>query len=326
MNQKNYNTFVELKKYVIIEITNIKKKIMKFLFELYYEKTKGYYPFFEFCPKQYREYFLQRRYQEALGKSINLHNPETFNEKTRWLLENEKLELKTKFADKIQAKEYVSKNIGEQYVAKLYGVWDKFSNIDFDSLPESFALKANHGWRMNAFIHNKEKALKKSYKNLKKTFDAWMDTNFEYASMEMQYRDIEHKIFAEELLIDNSKSVCGQFLIHCFNGKPKFIEVTPRYFSQVELSSTPVYDKEWNLQPFYFSPRTRLKEVENPLFLDELIYISEKLSKDFSYVRIDFLTYKNRFIFSEMTFSPYASMVKFTPEEYDNILGSMINI
>ncbi len=300
---------------------------MKFLFDIYYKKTKGFYPFFEFCPEEYQEYFLQKRYKDAIGKEVDLKNPHTFNEKVRWLITNEKLDLKTQFADKIKAKKYVEENIGKEYVAELYGVWEKFSDIDFDKLPEKFALKVNHGWRMNAFIYNKSSVVKNKYKKLKNTFEDWMKTNFEYASLEAQYKNIERKIYAEELIKPDPKNNYGQFQLHCFNGEPKYIEVTPPMDpNENNLPATPVYSIDWALQPFHISFRTCYREVEKPPYLDEMLKIARTLSREFSYVRVDFLPHKDKFVFSELTFSPYAALVKFTPQEYDDILGDMIKL
>lgn len=300
---------------------------MKFIFDIYYKKTKGNYPFFEFCPDEYKEHFLQKRYVDAIGKEIDLKNPKTFNEKVRWLINNEKLDLKTKFADKLQAKKYVKENIGKEYVAELYGDWAKFSDIDFNTLPNAFALKMNHGWRMNAFIHNKDMAIKNKYDKLKKTFDDWMQTNFEYASLEPQYKNIEHKIYAEELISADSTNRYGQFLIHCFNGEPKFIEITPPIRqAEQDINSTPVYSVDWVLQPFHISKKTAFREVERPEYMDKILEISKILSKDFAYVRVDFLPHKNSFVFAEMTFSPYAAFAKFVPQNYDDIIGDMIKL
>ena len=65
---------------------------------------------------------------------INLKNPKTFNEKLQWLkLYNRRPEYSA-MVDKYEVKKYVTDRIGEKYVVPLYGVWDRFEDIDFDSL------------------------------------------------------------------------------------------------------------------------------------------------------------------------------------------------
>lgn len=50
----------------------------------------------------------------------------------------------TQLTDKYKVLEYVAKQIGEQYLIPLLGVWDSFEQINFDPLPNKFVLKCNH--------------------------------------------------------------------------------------------------------------------------------------------------------------------------------------
>ncbi len=34
--------------------------------------------------------------------------------------------------------------IGKQYIIPTYGVWDRYDEIDFSSLPDQFVLKCTH--------------------------------------------------------------------------------------------------------------------------------------------------------------------------------------
>ncbi len=80
-----------------------------------------------------------------LGYEYDYKNPKTFNEKVRWLIYNEKLDLKTKLTDKILVKGYVASKIGKNHSAELYGVYDDFEEIDFSILHDKIAIKVNHG-------------------------------------------------------------------------------------------------------------------------------------------------------------------------------------
>lgn len=46
--------------------------------------------------------------------------------------------------DKYEAKKFIEKVMGKEYVIKTLGVWDKFEDIDFDKLPNKFVLKCTH--------------------------------------------------------------------------------------------------------------------------------------------------------------------------------------
>ena len=74
---------------------------MKFVLDKYYKKTRGFYPFFKYCPDIYKDYYLKKRAFDTMGYEYNWKEPKTLNEKIRWLIFNEKLDLKTKLTDKI---------------------------------------------------------------------------------------------------------------------------------------------------------------------------------------------------------------------------------
>ncbi len=57
-----------------------------------------------------------------------------------------------------------------------------------------------------------------------------------------------------------------------------------------------------------------------------MIEISEKLAKDIPYVRVDFYNLGDTIYFGEMTFFTWAGFMKFNPDEWDEILGSWLEL
>lgn len=94
---------------------------------------------------------LGRRYKQTFGRPLNLRNPKTFNEKLYWLMLYYRPPLVTTVADKYAVRSYVAERVRPAILNELYGVWDRVSAIDFDTLPDAFVLKLNWGWRMNIF-------------------------------------------------------------------------------------------------------------------------------------------------------------------------------
>ena len=88
--------------------------------------------------------YLKMRYNQKLGKHLNIDNPQTFNEKLQWLKLYDRKPEYTTMVDKYAAKKYVADKIGEQYIIPTLGVWDRFDDIDFDKLPSQFVLKCTH--------------------------------------------------------------------------------------------------------------------------------------------------------------------------------------
>ena len=116
----------------------------------------------KYIPGEYRDFakypkILKRQYEEQTGKTLNLDNPKTLNDKILWLSLYDARPIKTKLCDKYLVMDYIKEKVGEKYVVPLLGVWDKFDDIDFDKLPDKFVLKSNIGSGNNIFVEDKNK-------------------------------------------------------------------------------------------------------------------------------------------------------------------------
>ena len=63
-----------------------------------------------------------------------------------------------------------------------------------------------------------------------------------------------------------------------------------------------------------------------PCNYDKMIELAEKLSKDLIFARIDFYEINGKVYFGEITFYPGSGMEEFEPEEWDEKLGSWIDL
>lgn len=146
-------------------------------------------------------------YRETSGKRLNLKHPKTFNDKLNWLkLYNRNPEL-TKFVDKVTVKDEVAKIIGKEHIVKTYGVWRSFDEIDFDALPDRFVLKTNHDSGGVAICRSKatfdfEGARQKLTESLAREFWAF--------NREWPYKNVDKRILAEELLVEESDCIKEQ--------------------------------------------------------------------------------------------------------------------
>ena len=109
------------------------------------------------------------------GMKLNLENPKTFNEKLQWLKLHDRKPEYTRMVDKYEAKLYVAEKISDEYIIPTLGVWDRFDDIDFDSLPDQFVLKCTHDSGGLVICKDKSKldlkgAKKKINKSLKRNY------------------------------------------------------------------------------------------------------------------------------------------------------------
>ena len=266
------------------------------------------------------EFMSKLYFKIVLKEKLDLKNPRTFNEKLQWL----KLyyypqnDLAVKCADKYRVREYIKEKGYENTLVPLLGAWNNVEDIDWDSLPNKFVLKCNHGCAYNILCNDKTKFDKEAaVKQLKK----WMQEDFGAFNIELHYSKIKPHITCEEFLGD----CIMDYKFFCFNGEPKYIYV----------SNDLIHDRQAQIGFFYLDgskmPMTRddytdIPCVTLPPFFDEMKEAAIKLSKDFPFVRVDFFLANDRYYFAELTFTTGAGMMPFNPEKYDLEWGRMLNI
>ena len=60
--------------------------------------------------------------------------------------------------------------------------------------------------------------------------------------------------------------------------------------------------------------------------LEEMIVISQKLSKGFPFVRVDLYCINSEIYFGEMTFYPWTGYVQYNPDSFDYTLGEKFEL
>ncbi len=275
--------------------------------------------------KDYPKY-LKKIYKERTGRTLNLKNPKTLSEKIQWLKLYDNLPIKGKLSDKIEVREWVKSKTDKILFPKIYGIWDSFEKIDFESLPNTFVLKTNHASRMNIFIGDKTKIDEESSRKLNLLFTKWLNTNFAYSyGFEMQYKHIQPKIFAEEFLVNPKMDILSDYGFLCMNGKVKFIEHL--VFHKEKKAERAIYNTSWQKQYFSHSEQPMLpEEIQKPQNLDLMIELAEILAEDFKLVRVDLNEIEDKIYFGEMTFTPCSGHMTYDPPEYDRILGDMLDL
>lgn len=262
---------------------------------------------------------IKEMYYEQFGRKINWDAPVTYTEIINWEKLNVKDERRTRLADKYLVREWVRKKIGSKYLTKLYGVWEDANEIDFDSLPDSFALKVNNGSGRNIIVKNKAEI---NYEQVRQQLNEWKTCNFAYMSIELHYRNIEPKIICEEYLEGMAENVYD-YNIYCFHEEPKYIHCIKESHKPGWRGS--FYDENWIIQPFSYGCPKDPVLAPRPEKLDEMLDLSKILCRDFKHVRVDWYNLPDgRVLFGEMTFTPWSGLCKFSPEEYDTVWGNLI--
>ena len=180
-----------------------------------------------------------------------------------------------------------------------------FDQIDFDKLPESFVIKANHGCKWQYIIKNKNEFLqnKRLFELVKRNMTGWLEQEFWlFEGFEMQYKGIEPKILIEPLMREEVNTPSKEIQVYCFNDTPK---IAVKIHNKNEIT---VYDENLKITNDPFGFEEEKIDVEADDLTNRTFVLSKQLckDKDFKLVRVDWLIYRNKAYFEEMTFTPYS--------------------
>ncbi len=267
--------------------------------------------------------YVKIHYEYFSGKKLDLNNPGDFNAKLAWYKVFFRPQILTDLVDKYKVRAFVKDKIGEQYLNELYAVYDNPKEIDYTSLPNQFIIKANHTNGQNIIVKDKNQL---DTKAVTKKLNKWLKTNQYYRKgQEWAYKNVEPKIIIEKFLKEDDKNTLVDYKFYCFNGVPKFIDV---HLDREDDHKQGCYDLDFNILPFGKSEKFEKisEELIKPKNLEEMIFLSEKLSKNIPFVRVDFYSVNGKSVFGEMTFYPGDARNKFYPEEFNEILGNYFEL
>lgn len=266
--------------------------------------------------------YLKRMFKHRVKEELDFDNPVSFNQKIQWLkLYNRNPEY-TKLVDKYDFKLYVEDTLGSGLTFPTLGVWNDFDNIDFEQLPNQFVLKCTHDSGGLVICNNKEQF---DFNAARKKIQHCLKRNYFINSREWLYKDVKPRIIAEPLMIDSSGEELRDYKFMCFGGVVRCIFTCTDRYSNDGLKVT-FFDTNWQRMPFERHYPADPKVVQKPDSFDEMLRISEKLSADIPFVRVDFYEINSRPYLGEMTFFPGGGMEEFTPREWDDTLGEWIKL
>lgn len=269
------------------------------------------------------ELYIKIQFKLAMGYWPDLKAPKTFNEKLQWLKLHDRNPLYTTLVDKYAVREYIAKTLGEEYLIPLVGgPWKNADEIDFDALPEQFVLKCNHD--SGGVIVCKDKS-KLDIEKVRAMLNKRLRTNYYFANREWPYKGVKPCIFAEQFLEESSTEEIRDYKFWAFSGKAKFLYVCTERNTTQGLRTT-FFDLDWNPMPITRHYLASEKILDRPKCLQAMIELTERLSKDLPFARIDLYEVGSEAKFGEVTLYPGVGMKKFDPPEWDAKIGSWLEL
>lgn len=261
------------------------------------------------------------KYQYKNNKKLNLENPIEFTDKIQWLKFNYYTEKYGYLVDKYEVREFVAKTIGSKYLNGFIAVYDTVDAIDLNSLPNQFALKGTHGSGYNIIVDDKSKL---NWSQAKKQLQKYLNEDYSLTNGETIYKAIKPRILAEEYLNQQDDNYIVDYKFFCFHGETKYVWV--KTFHDGKYRNC-YYDLNWNKIENDSNKSSYLTlDMPKPENLEEMIEISNKLSKEFIFVRVDLYSIKNKIYFGELTFFPWGGKQRLTVERLNKEFGGLITL
>jgi hypothetical protein len=241
----------------------------------------------------------------------------TFNEKIEYLHRNYymKSPLVHIIYNKYLAKKYISDKIGQQFVVRLLGAYEKPEDIKLDELPDSFILKAVGGAGSAQVMIIKTKAEFNLRENLQK-LNKFINNPFYKA------KPNTINLIAEEL-ITADKSPAKDYKFFCVDGEVFFAYYGERRDLN-DVKKISFYNvRDWDLMPFLYERRLPAY-CPPPKNLEKMLDVASKMSCGLPLIRVDLYENGDRVYVGELTWHSGAAMAAIWPTEWDFKLGEIV--
>lgn len=262
---------------------------------------------------------IAEQYSAKTGCKLDWEHLEGFAEKMQWAKLYDEDERKPLLTDKYAAREWVAQKIGQEYVVPLYGAWERYSDIEWDKLPNQFVLKTSHGCADVVIVKDKRRWPLAERLACYRVLNRAMERDYSAYAGEMHYHKIKHRIIAEQMLNNHGQEL-RDYKFSCFDGTPICCGVD---YDRATNHTRNYYDMQWNRLDWVRYCPNNPKGEPKPKNFDKMVEIVKILSKGFPQVRVDLYNLDGKIYFGEMTFTSGAGLVHFQPESVEKMLGQM---
>lgn len=257
---------------------------------------------------------LLERFERIHGRPLDISQPKTFSEKLfcRMIMLSQKPNPHfTRVSDKFLARAYAGSKVGEQHLVNLIWHGEDPREIPFDSLPNEYVIKTNHGSAQVIVVRGRVDRTD----IIGKLF-LWLKKNYYWSAREGQYYDIKPRVMIEEYLRSPDGSGPLDYRFWCFGGSPEVIQVDNHAHD-----INPFFDTQWNQLDLYYREHAARPFMEKPKNFDAMLSIASTLSAGFDFVRVDLYNIDGNIYFGEFTLTPTSGQLKLRPEDWDLKLG-----
>ena len=214
--------------------------------------------------------------------------------------------------DKEYVKLYIAATVGSRYNIRTFRILRTKEDVDaleLDRFPCVFKPTSGSGM---VYICTGPTDLPP-----RDTLQQWLDFDYYAGSREQNYRYLRQKIIVEEFFSENGRTPATLYRIHCFHGRPGFVQVDSGGFADLTRTT---YDLNWNELPVSEVPYPRRRHPKPPM-LDEMLDLAARLSAPFDYIRVDLYAMKTDLRVGELTNCANRATRVLSPPEAQYLLG-----
>lgn len=256
------------------------------------------------------------------GYPFDLEHPRSFNEKISWLKFHYRNPLWERVADKLECKKYLEEIGLGKFVVPVYGAWDSVDEIDLDSLPDEFVLKATHDCGSVYLCKKGETDFGKVFASLRKSTERRYSE--EQRNGEWVYDNIVPRVYAEKLLHphpmyhgdipDVKVQTAGGDIVFGYVGSGRAVDLRVNMLG-----------KELNPNSMLYAHLA--EKGAWPILLEkDILRVTNDIASRFFEVRVDFLLAQEGLFISELTFFSFSGCAPFVPVEADFRFGEEIDL
>lgn len=274
--------------------------------------------------------------------------PRTFNGHILRKAARDRDPMLKRLADKFEAREYVSAQIGSQSLPRLYQQHESGHDVEWDELPREFVVKVNHlsggviivsdSAPREAFLPTNPNEFGITRYMVHPTrFDPeraaqilyyWLNLQYGWRPchrpwlIEWAYLDMPRRVIVEELLSGEQGALPNDYKFFVFNGQVKLIQVDLGRF--VEHKRQMLYPPWVPIQAtFKYEPPA--VPPPPPPNLQKMIATAELLARHQDFVRVDLYDLGDRVVFGEFTFYPEAASARLSPRSFRKEWGKFFH-
>ena len=259
---------------------------------------------------------IRRQFKASLGHAGDFENPKSHQEKVQFRKLYGNHAFYASVADKYKARNYVAAKVGDKYLIPLLGAYDRLDKSVFDTLPQQFIIKANHGCKWHQVVRDKSKL---DIDKVVDRFNRLCKRRYGWTAGERHYNFIQPKIVIEQLLLEQGGGLPWDYNFFCYHG--------PRGFEYDFAIASPdgkaaKFDKNWQLRTSDI-PEHELAPHLKPANFEVMVQVARDLSADFDFVRVDLYTVAGEVYFGELTCTPHQGYGVIPSKERQKIRDEM---